>query len=335
MIAPWLVALDGGTTRTRVRVLHGERIVADVPAAVGVRDVARAGSAAPLHDRLRAAIPRALEALPAGVPVRVVASGMLTSEVGLAAVPHVVAPAGLDDLARGAAWRAFPEVTPHPILLVPGVRTPPADGPDGWTAADVMRGEECEVLALAGDRPPPAGRGALYLIPGSHTKLVAVDASGRIAASHTTLAGELIAALAGGTILAASLPAELPSEPDPEWVSRGAAHAVEAGLARAAFAVRLAALSHQGTPEQRAAWLVGAVVGSDVAHLVRHPLLASRADDRPLVVAGGEPLRSLYAAQLRAAGVGATTAADAGDTAAAIGAARVARRRLELDGEGA
>jgi 2-dehydro-3-deoxygalactonokinase len=330
MIAPWIIAIDGGTTRTRVRVLHEDRVVAEVAAAVGVRDVARGGSAAALAERLREAIPAALAALPPGEPVRIVASGMLTSEVGLAAVPHVPAPAGRDDLARGAVWRTFPAVTPHPILLVPGVRTPPADGPDGWADADVMRGEECEALALWDAAPPADGRGALYLIPGSHTKLVAVDEGGRIAASHTTLAGEMIAALAGGTILAASLPPALPDAPDPEWVDRGARTAVASGLGRAAFAVRLAALAGRGTPEQRAAFLVGAVVGADVAHLVRHPILAGSVGRR-LTVAGGEPLRSLYARHLRGAWAGEVVVAPPGDTAAAVGAALVARRRLGRD----
>ena len=86
---------------------------------------------------------------PSGARARIesiVAAGMLSSEVGLVAVPHVQAPAGLEDLARGVAIGRFPEIVERPIYFVPGVRTAAADGPDGWFQADVMRGEECETL---------------------------------------------------------------------------------------------------------------------------------------------------------------------------------------------
>src|SRR5439155_26341569 len=76
-------------------------------------------------------------------PEFLVAAGMLSSEVGLLAVPHVPAPAGLDDLARGVAVAQFAEWL---LYVVPGIKTPAADGPDGWFEADVMRGEECETL---------------------------------------------------------------------------------------------------------------------------------------------------------------------------------------------
>ena len=89
----------------------------------------------------------------------IVAAGMLSSEVGLTAVPHVEAPAGIDALARGVAVRLLPEVADRPIVFVPGVRTPPAPGVDGWAEADVMRGEECETVGAwthLAARPPQA-----------------------------------------------------------------------------------------------------------------------------------------------------------------------------------
>ena len=160
---------------------------------------------------------------------------MLSSEVGLVAVPHVEAPAGLDDLARAAAVVTLPEVDDRPILVVPGVRTPAAEGPDGWFLADVMRGEECETfgactLLRAEGRIEP-GRATAFLWPGSHTKLVEVDADGRITRSHTTLAGEMLQAVARHTLLAASLPADWPDELDPEAAAAGAAPSRRAGWA--------------------------------------------------------------------------------------------------------
>ncbi len=202
---------------------------------------------------------------------------MLSAEVGLVAVPHVVAPAGPDELARGVVARTIPEVADRPILFVPGVRTPPADGPDGWAEADVMRGEECETLGAlrllfppSPDPDPPSPTRA-FVWPGSHTKLVEVDGQGRIVRSHTTLAGELTRAVARHTLLAASLPEALPDGPDPEALEAGARLVGREGLGRAAFLVRVAALSGALDPLRRASFWVGAVVADDVAHLARHP----------------------------------------------------------------
>ena len=194
----WAIALDGGTTNTRARLLHGDRIIATARRGVGVRDTvlgdseparsARRPPRNPSGSRRRQPVrpiatawsgpfarssrkcrprdgPRGGDRGRRAAAIRsgIVAAGMLSSEVGLVAVPHVVAPAGLDDLARGVAVVNLPEVAAMPIHVVPGVRTPAADGPDGWFEADVMRGEECETLgayaSLAADGRVGPGRG--------------------------------------------------------------------------------------------------------------------------------------------------------------------------------
>jgi 2-dehydro-3-deoxygalactonokinase len=252
---------------------------------------------------------------------------MLTAEVGLRAVPHVLAPAGVDELARGAVVCDLPAIAEEPIVFVPGVRLPAGPGLDGWAEADVMRGEECETLG-AWIELGPAARGTgdvAFLWPGSHTKLVAVDGGGRIVASQTTLAGEILQTLARQTLLAASLPAELPEAPDAEAVDAGARLVARHGLGRAAFLVRVAALTSALDAPRRAAFWIGAVVADDVAHLVRHPILRAGV---PVWVGGREPLRSLYA-RLLARHYPADVAA-LGDRlaegASALGALAVARR---------
>jgi 2-dehydro-3-deoxygalactonokinase len=229
-LCPWTyaIALDGGTTNTRARLMHGDRIIATARRTVGVRDTlladpAYSGSPPPavglalppgqphrarlIHavrevlddvsraDILSAAIARA----DVGARIEsIVAAGMLSSEIGLVAVPHVEAPAGLEELARGVAIGRLPEIVDLPISFVPGVRTVAADGPDGWFQADLMRGEECETLgayaALRARGELETDRWQVFLWPGSHTKLVEVDPSGRITRSQTSLAGELLQA---------------------------------------------------------------------------------------------------------------------------------------------
>jgi 2-dehydro-3-deoxygalactonokinase len=348
----WAIALDGGTTNTRARLVHRGQIVATARRPVGVRDavvgdrlVTPGPAAHPLAQAVREAI--AEVSGPGGLAVTdelaeapsrpgvVVAAGMLCAEVGLTTVPHVLAPAGPEELAAAAVVRSIPEASHAPILFVPGVRTAPAEGPDGWMAADVMRGEECEtlgalsLLARRGEVDVGDGPGLAFVWPGSHTKLVEVDARGRIARSHTSLAGELLQAVARHTLLAASLPAVLPDVLDPGAAEAGARAAVGHGLGRAAFLVRLAALGKVMGPAERASFWVGAVVADDVDTLVRHPILGA---PRPVWVGGREPLRSQYATRLalRMAGRVASLGDEVAEAASAVGALEVAARRVDM-----
>ncbi len=283
-----VIALDGGTTNTRARLIRDGKVVATARRTAGVRDtvLGERSSGQTLADAVRDVIaevagpeggpPRATTALPRADLI--LAAGMISSEVGLLAVPHVPAPAGIAELAAAVMTRTFPQISPWPIHFVPGIRTPADAGPDGWMNADVMRGEECETLGAlseltrkGGLRP---GQEALAFVwPGSHTKLVEVDGQGRITRSHTTLAGELIQSVAGHTLIAASLPAELPSVLDMESAEAGARATRQQGLERAAFLVRVGALLGTISPEQLASFWVGAVAADDTGHLAVHPIL--------------------------------------------------------------
>jgi 2-dehydro-3-deoxygalactonokinase len=332
----WAVALDGGTTNTRARLIDvvAGRVVAVARRAAGVRDAVLSATTGadlpPLEHAVREAIGEVLRAEPSVRPDLIVAAGMLTADVGLVGVPHVVAPAGLDELARGSAVYRLPAVVDLPILFVPGVRTPAGDGIDGWTQADVMRGEECESLGAwlhAGRSSPPP---VAMLWPGSHTKLVAVDQDGRITASHTTLAGEMLHSIAHHTLLAASLPAELPETPDAEAMSAGARLVTAQGLGRAAFLIRVAALGAALDLQQRAAFWIGAVVADDVEHLARHPILVAA---RSVLVGGRNSLRDLYVDLLQQRLSGSVQALEAtlAENASAFGALAVALRHREIE----
>src|SRR5262249_35219684 len=139
------IALDGGTTNTRARLMKGGRVLATARRAVGVRDtvlgdpqasppaevVAAAGPAPPgrVGQAVRAVVEEVGRDLGAGTgPVAaagrvefLIAAGMLSAEVGLLAVPHVLAPAGLDDLSRAVVAVTIPEIADLPIYVVPGI----------------------------------------------------------------------------------------------------------------------------------------------------------------------------------------------------------------------
>ena len=304
--ATW-ICVDQGTTNTRVWLVGGGEVRATRRVPIGVRQTAQERSSEPLRIALREAID-AVRAAAAEQgweepPTAVLAAGMITSPLGLCEVPHLPAPAGLVDLAAGAVWRAFPEITPLPFLFVPGVRSGPLHcAREEVGTTDVMRGEETLCLGLlASGRLVPSGT---LLSLGSHWKLIRIDHEGRIAGSHTSLAGELIHVVQTQTILAGSVPAERPTRLDPDWVAAGMREASDAGLARALFCVRLLEQRlPESLPEERLAFLVGSVLGAEVESLARQGLLSS---GQPVLLTGGSVLAAAWREVLIARGIPAT-----------------------------
>ncbi len=321
------IAIDGGTTNTRARLVRGDRILATARRSVGARTTVLEASRSPLAAGIRDAVLEAAAAARGERIELVTAAGMLGSEAGLIAVPHVDAPAGIAELARGIVVYREPIGLDQPVVVVPGVKTPPAQGPKGWIEADVMRGEECETLGarllLDRDRPDREKAAETYVWPGSHTKIVHVNLSGKITSSFTTLAGEFTSAIAKHTLISSSLPIDWPETLDHDSVRLGMEACRHDGLGRAAFLVRIAALQGNLDANQRFAFWLGGVVESDVASV------AARIDRTPskrIWIGGREPLRSLYAERLTEA-LGSSVSIlsdDVADRAAAIGAAAVA-----------
>lgn len=261
------IHVDMGTTNTRVWLTLDSVPLARARDVVGARDTARDGSPerirAALRDLIAQVRAEGQRVAPARPPSCVIASGMITSPLGLREVAHVAAPAGLREIAAAAECHMFPEVTDLPVLLVPGVRTEGGrKGGHEVGAFDVMRGEETLCLGLA---ESGAIEGASVILTlGSHWKAICFDASGRIAASVTTLSGELIHAAQTQTILASAVRQGVATETfDPWWVEAGAEEQRRSGLPRALFCVRLLQQIGESSPDERFAYLAGAVVGAD------------------------------------------------------------------------
>ena len=255
------IAVDGGSTNTRVWLLHEGRVIARASAGVGARVTAQDGS----PDKLRAALRELIAQVCAedrGVqPSLVAAAGMITSALGLLEVAHVPAPASEQDLARGARQASVAEVTSLPFFLFPGVRCGDLAAAD-VSQTDVMRGEETLCVGLLADErfKPPFS----LLNLGSHWKLNEVDGAGRIARSRTSLSGELIHATQTSTILASGLPAGKLERLDSAWCEHGMTELRRSGLARALFCVRLLEMHDRGTPGQRMSFLIGAYVAAEL-----------------------------------------------------------------------
>jgi 2-dehydro-3-deoxygalactonokinase len=282
-----LICVDAGTTNTRVWLTVGDQVVARTQAGVGVRDTARDGSSARLRNALRELINQVRDDARnrgfAQSPECVIAAGMITSPLGLAEIPHVEAPAGLNDLAAATRPHSFPEITGLPILLIPGVRCGPRPcDQDTAGTTDLMRGEETLVIGL----------GALGLLKprstllnlGSHWKVIKLDQEARIESSVTSMTGELIHTAQTQTILASSVPPTRPTIIDRTWLEAGMRELRRSGLARALFCVRLLEQGSDSSAEQRLSFLIGAFLASDMDAMASRGLLDS---EGAVVITGG------------------------------------------------
>lgn len=271
------IYVDTGTTNTRGWLMCGDVILARARRSVGVRDTARDRGPAKLHGGLKELIGE-LQNRPGSsdmsVPDYVVAAGMISSPLGLAEVPYAPAPVGAEEIALGARWFDFPEITDLPILLVPGVSWGATEASlNSLDNVDVMRGEETLCFGLLErDLLTPPG---VVLNLGSHWKAIQLDTEGRIKSSITSLSGELLHAAQTQTILASSVSADLPEKLTPEWIEAGMAEQRSSGLSRALFSVRLLELANQGTPADRFAFLTGAFISSDLDGLVAKGMLGN------------------------------------------------------------
>ncbi len=262
-----VITLDVGTTNTRALLWRdGKKLISERKSETGAAFTAADGN----NNRLKAAVRDCINRLlgDGGICEQdvecVLASGMVTSNVGLYEVPHLTAPVGLSDLAAGVRRVSLPDVSPIPFWMIPGMKNRVESiTPDNFESMDMMRGEEVEAVALLEEIP--AGASCLIILPGSHTKFVAVE-EGKLTACLTTLTGELLSALSLQTILADTVERRFtkPETYHGDMLKLGYRIAQKSGLARAAFAARVLKQQAGYSAEQMASYLLGAVLEQDI-----------------------------------------------------------------------
>lgn len=296
----FIVTIDSGTTNTRVRIWQDKRIIADACAAVGVRDSAKTGSQATLTAGIKDALDRALAQAEGCTLNRcaIVASGMITADVGLCPLPHLSAPVSVEQLANGAVARHIPAIAPQPIWFIPGVKNAlPTVNLSNLDMMDVMRGEEVETFGLLALQAVPGP--AVIVLPGSHSKFISIDRQQRIAACATTMAGELLDALTHHSLLAGSLDRQFAARLELDYLLQGADACRRTGLSRACFSVRLLDLFTAASHDQKASYLLGVTLCADIQAMKQSRALALTPETR--VVISGKPILQQALAALIAA----------------------------------
>ncbi|GLK71427.1 2-dehydro-3-deoxygalactonokinase [Ancylobacter dichloromethanicus] len=300
------VVVDWGTSSFRLWALNrAGGVLAERRSAQGLLAAASEGFEHVLDSHLAAL------SVPEGVPVMM--CGMVGARAGWVEAAYMDAPARLDRLAEQAAQ--VPSAR-RPIRILPGIAQ------RGAGEADVMRGEETQLLALVGD-----GFEGLACLPGTHSKWVVV-AQGQVQRFATFLTGELFHLLRSGSVIAPAVEAAAVMNPRAPAFARGVEDGLAAPetLANRLFRLRASWLLEGTAPADTLARLSGLLVGSELAGAARQVgTLANVA-----LVASG-PAAEVYEKALALAGVPGVVRHDAerlvrsGLHAAALSAFRLER----------
>lgn len=239
-VAPEWIAVDWGTTRLRAYAMQGgeqidQRTSDDGMAALSGKDFSQA------LERLIA--PWRADKQP------VIASGMVGARGGWQEADYIPVPCDLSDLAAHV-------VSPEPnIWIVPGLSQN--------SPADVMRGEETQLLGLA--RMHPGFSGSVCL-PGTHSKWVTLEGT-TVTGFSTAMTGEMFDLLSNRSILRLTI-----GDQDCE---KGFARGVEMALDAPAmliahlFSLRAEALLSGGDENERRGRLSGLLIGAEVANFAK------------------------------------------------------------------
>jgi 2-dehydro-3-deoxygalactonokinase len=263
------IAVDWGTTNRRAYAVDADGRLADsFEDSLGILAVPEGGFDAEVTE-----IRRRLGDRP------MLLAGMVGSNRGWRDARYVACPAGAADVARAILW-----IEPGQVGIVPGVSQKGAAG------ADVMRGEEVQVLGAAGAGLVPPD--VLVCHPGTHAKWVELAAV-RIVSFRTMMTGELFGLLKAHSILADELQEE--ARADAHFREGVAAGLGGEDLLAALFRIRARHLLGE-SQGGGASFASGLLIGSDVrAGLGLHR-------DGPIALIGAPGLCALYAAALREAG---------------------------------
>ena len=224
---------------------------------------------------------------------------MITSNLGIYEVPHVSSPAGISDFAKYSKVTKLEELLNIPCVFIPGMKNKcNLSGTDDLVSCindfDVMRGEEVESFGLL-KQFDVKGKGMMVL-PGSHTKFVAVGANKELLYCLSTLGGETLQAIQKETILSDSLDSCL-IETSIKMLECGYEAAKQHGLTRSFYHVRLIDLFTELDENKRANYFTGSVIYNDLQALSQS--MEEVGDINWMIVGGSNPLRKSFTHLLR------------------------------------
>ena len=222
------ITIDGGTTNTRISLVTDNIVLDTLKFGIGARNGIDNNSE--LKETIKNGITEILSKnnLLEKDIISIIASGMITSEFGLINLPHIKTPAGISELNSNIYKTSLEEISPIPFTFIRGVKTDCTSIEN----ADMMRGEETELMGIM-----EKGE-CVYILPGSHSKIIKTDNDDKITEFKTMLTGEMIMSISQNTILKDAVDINN-CETDKDFLLKGYNYCSDFGINDALFKVRV------------------------------------------------------------------------------------------------
>lgn len=194
----------------------------------------------------------------------IIASGMITSNLGLYEIPHREAPADIEQLAKHAVRFAGNALLPVniPVILIPGIKNRTTAQWQNLSGVDLMRGEETQAAGVLLAWNPTLPCTLIEL--GSTTKLISINEKGEIAGSITSLSGQVYAAILKQTFVAASIEHAEDAKLDEMVIEAAYRSITQSGFLRTVLMTRFLQFSLPSTAAQRKLFLESAMACDDL-----------------------------------------------------------------------
>ncbi|WP_299593606.1 2-dehydro-3-deoxygalactonokinase [uncultured Microbulbifer sp.] len=244
-----ILACDWGTSSFRLMHLgsNGE-IIREIATGDGIKNLSR-----PVMEEHLVSQVEKLDA-PAGTPV--ILCGMVGSTIGWQEAPYTDCPVSIGGLAQSLSAMPGTRITAY---CVPGVKLV-VDSGAASGGADVMRGEETQVIGWLTQASDEEKEKSTLCLPGTHSKWVHIQ-NGAICDFSTAFTGELFALLSDHSVLVQG--EQRVSEP--AFFAGLQAAAASSGLIHQLFSARSRSVLGVQSPSASASYLSGLLVGSEVA----------------------------------------------------------------------
>lgn len=254
------IAVDGGTTNTRISLIIDNKITDTIKYSIG------AGKGIENKNLLKDTIKDGIKEILKRNNVqnteirRILASGMLTSEFGIYKLDHTKTPVGIKELHGTMAEAVLSDISDIPFVFMRGVKI----DCNSFEGANMMRGEETELIGIM-----DASYGeCVYILPGSHSKIIKTDKDGRITDFSTTLTGEMIAALSQNTILKDAVDTEN-AVLDNGYLLKGFEYCKENGINEASFKVRVLKNMFSRSGDEVYSFFMGVVLCGEILEIIK------------------------------------------------------------------
>lgn len=278
------ITIDGGTTNTRINLVNDRKIIDSINLSIGAYANIEKGYL--FKNEIKSAIERLLNnnSLKEKDIVRILVSGMITSEFGLCKLEHIRVPAGIAELCVNAKEMKIEEISSVPIVFICGVKTIGGS----FENCDIMRGEETELMGIANT---DYGK-CVYVLPGSHTKIIKTDEAGRIVDFTTMLTGEMIKAISQNTILKDAVKLNN-SDINSSYLLKGYDYCCSEGINKSLFKARILKNVFNCTNDEIYSFFMGTVLCDEIKQI-------QKADAQAVILGGKAQIKEALSIILRA-----------------------------------